>query len=90
VRIMDWLSVDTFSSLETGYVVASIHQGGLSSYNEASAKIRKEAGGIGEITRRDPARYVAAREIFKLVASGCVSVGLQGSSVFQGSLGSFL
>jgi hypothetical protein len=34
VRIMDWLSVDTFSLLETGYVVASIHR-------EARAAIMK-------------------------------------------------
>src|ERR1700678_4136462 len=35
VRIMDWLTVDTLPLLETGYVVASIHHGGSSSYNEA-------------------------------------------------------
>lgn len=147
VRIMDWLTVDTLSLLETGYVVASIHHGGSSSYNEAmayvlesliryllqslltvsragviqvvipiwedhynfaqmvedlglgvfatrgtapewtvngladpflkildsseaSAKMRKEARRIGQIARRDPGRYVAAREIFKLAASG--------------------
>ena len=38
--------------------------------SEASAGVKKEAGRIGQIARRDPGRYVAAREIFKLVASG--------------------
>ena len=37
VVIKDWLTVDTFSLFETGYVAASIHHGGSSSYNEAMA-----------------------------------------------------
>ncbi len=37
VKIMDWLTVDTLPLLNTGYVVASIHHGGSSSYNEAMA-----------------------------------------------------
>ncbi|KAE9367046.1 glycosyltransferase family 1 protein [Stipitochalara longipes BDJ] len=128
VKIMDWLTIDTLPLLETGYVVASIHHGGSSSYNEAmaagipqvviplwedhynfaqlvedlglgiyatrgtapnwtvnglvdsflkilddsdvSAKIRQEAARIGHIARENPGRYVAAREIYKLIASG--------------------
>jgi len=37
VKIMDWLTIDTLPLLESGYVVASVHHGGSSSYNEAMA-----------------------------------------------------
>ncbi len=37
VQITDWLPIDTFPLLETGSVVASVHHGGSSSYNEAMA-----------------------------------------------------
>jgi hypothetical protein len=37
VLVTDWLTVDTFSLLETGYVVTSVHHGGSSSFNEAMA-----------------------------------------------------
>jgi UDP:flavonoid glycosyltransferase YjiC (YdhE family) len=38
--------------------------------SEASQKMRKEAARVGEIARRDPGRYVAARVIYKLVSPG--------------------
>ena len=40
--------------------------------SEERKKMRVEAARIGEIARREPGRYVAAREIYKLVASGYV------------------
>ena len=37
VKVTGWLTIDTFPLLESGYVVASVHHGGASSYNEAMA-----------------------------------------------------
>ncbi len=38
--------------------------------NNAGVKIRKEAARIGHIARKDPGRYVAARRIYEVIASG--------------------
>jgi hypothetical protein len=39
VRIMDWLTIDTLPLLQTNNIVASVHHGGSSSYNEAVAYV---------------------------------------------------
>ena len=38
--------------------------------SEESTRMRKEAARIGQIARKEPGRYVAAKEIFKYAASG--------------------
>lgn len=37
VRIMDWLTIDTLPLLQTNNIIASVHHGGSSSFNEAVA-----------------------------------------------------
>ena len=37
---------------------------------DAAAKIRKEAARIGHIARKDPGRYISARKIYEVIASG--------------------
>jgi len=43
---------------------------GILNDNDITAKIKKEAARIGQIARKHPGRYVAGREIYKLIASG--------------------
>lgn len=64
VRIMDWLSVDMLPLLQLDRVVASVHHGGSSSYNEA----------VAYVSTRTPGLLFSLLTLFELIRAGVPQV----------------
>ena len=60
VRVLDWLSVDPLSLLQSGYIVCSVHHGGSNSFHEALRYILLEPSQSDQLPDPKQRRNIAS------------------------------